>query len=467
MSVVVAAIVAGATAALTKVSSDLIVDLYGQLKKQLSDISEVDYSGVEKDPQDISARRRLEAALSKSKIGDSPDIRKLAVTIVEEALRRNVPVDKAWLVDVKDLEAKGDISFANIDTSALLLKADSVVTDGAFRVENVRHRSSAYNRGGSWIDIGSLTANSVNISSIVNAIPRGVRIALVTIIMLIVAIQIYNYFTRRASFDAAVGNLFATSQNEYQSSVNSVLNLPSSIRSTRDNAFWTAFGSQWTRHFERLEGFFRPIATGLSSGEMSATGKADRLCSDIGNLVQAHYAVIARLSEVPSITVDHSLSGNAPELSVFGPVIAVPSTYQSESFFEQACSGDLNNLKNPPDTRTEDEKKRDRIANIDQQIEELKKLKEVDIEVRMEELKLEFVRQLAGYYISQGMFRPDAIAQAKRELEEALGGGGINYLVPGMNDIVDEIRQAEQLRARDLDEEIRVLTAERAQIETS
>ncbi|MBB3135950.1 hypothetical protein FHS26_003697 [Rhizobium pisi] len=462
MSVIVAAIIAGATAGLTKVGGDIVSDLYQALKSEIAEFAKLDLTGIEERPHDIKAREQLESQVEAANLNDA-DVVGTAKRLIEASIKQRVPMDKTWLVEVEELVAKKDIVFLDNETQALLLKAKTVRTDGAFRVERNIQKGHSGATSGPMVQVGRMRANSVSVvQNVINAVPYWLRIVIMVAVIAILAKAGSDYVVRRAAFDAAVERVFSQQGDGYMSSVNSLANLQASIRNTRDNGFWSPLAAQWSKHIGRLEEVFEPIATGLTTGTMSPTGSARRICPAIETVLKAHFGMLARVSTVPGISVNISAATGTSELSVFGPVVSIPSTREIETVFVQACAGDLETIKNPPDLRTAEQKRRDTIAAIDEQIEELKRLKQTDLTTARQQARTDFIRAVAGYYIGMGVYRVDAIDNAEREYDEVYSGSGVNYLAPGINELVDKIREVKALGSRDFDGEIKTLEVQKA-----
>ncbi|GAJ95594.1 hypothetical protein [Rhizobium rhizogenes] len=463
MSVVVAAIIAGATAGITKVGGEIVSDLYKALKGKIAEVAQLDLSSIEEQPEDTHERMALEGEVKGAKLDTVAAVIEAANRVIEATIKQKVPMDDSWLVDVETLVAKKDIIFRDMDTEALLLKARSVRTNGQFVVEGIKQGRSRQ-KAEPLLQVGHLQANSVSVlQTIINAVPNWLKIVIVVGVSVLIVKFGYDYFSRRAAFDAAVERVFSQQGDGYMSSVNSMLNLQASIRNTRDNGFWTPLTAQWSKHIGRLEGFFEPIATGLTTGTMSPAGSAQRICPAVENVLKAHYGMLASISKVPGISVNFSAGTGTSELSIFGPVVSIPSTREIEVVYVQACDGDLETIKNPPDLRTAQEKRHDTIGAIDEQIEELRRLKQTDITAAREKARSDFVSAVARSYIRMGMYRVDAIDKAEQEYDEVYNGSGsFNYLEPGINDAVDRIKQIKSLASRDFDGEIKALEAQKS-----
>lgn len=462
MSVIAAAIIAGATAGLTKVGGEIVSDLYKTLKAQLTQVVNVDLTRIEAEPGDRSARDVLETQLRSAKLDDAALIN-TAERLIEACLQRGVAMDKEWLVDIEKLVAKKDIVFRDIDTTALLLRSQSVKTDGEFRVEGIKHHSSKRDKVGALIEVAHLQANSVRIfHSILNAVPTWLKIVIAGILFLLVVKFCYDYMTKRAAFDAAVERVFTQNGSGYMSSVNSMANLQSAIRNTRDNGFWNPFTEQWNKHIDRLETVVEPIASGLTTGVMWSTGNSERICPAIESVLKNHYAILSRLSQVPGISVNFSAGTGATELSMFGPAVVVPSTRELEVVLTKACGGNVETIRNPPDLRTAEEKRRDAILAIDEQIAELQTLKKADVTDAREKARSDFISKVAGYYIGMGMFPADAKGRAEQEYDEVYEGSGFNYQIPGVNDAIDRIHEVKAMETRDFDGEVEALEKQKS-----
>lgn len=68
MSVVVAAIIAGATAGITKVGGEIVSDLYKALKGKIAEVAQLDLSSIEEQPEDTHERMALEGEVKGAKL---------------------------------------------------------------------------------------------------------------------------------------------------------------------------------------------------------------------------------------------------------------------------------------------------------------------------------------------------------------------------------------------------------------
>ncbi len=460
MSLVSTAIIAGATAGLSDVAKGAIQDLYKALKSLvLAKTSDVKFDEIDADPENAENRNEIARKLDPFDLENDPEIRLAAEKLIKKVLSESVPLDKGALISIKELKADKGVFLEDIDLDRRLFEAEKVETKGEFRAKTIRAGTEKKTIDEPAIKIGHLEAGVANfIQNTIFAIPKTARIVIVGIFACVVAIffmiAVSNYFTnarKQEKFDEAVKGI---PTSDYQSSVNYVLSvIPGSVRRTRDSDHWKRFSYSWNKHISRLENSLEPIAKGLADGTMRRGKNAEWLCEQIQNLLSSHYSTYRRVSGITGIGLNES-GGDSSFIEVFGPVVSVPKPNNMEYIYASVCDGNLNNIKNPPDTRTDQEKVADRIANLEAFLSELEELKSINIEEELERAKVAFLNKYAGYLVSQGMWKSDAIQEAKQELRQVMSGGGANYFISGMNDIFDRIRYYQNLSQRDLDAEI-------------
>lgn len=464
MSTIGAAAVAGATAArLPDASTNVAAILYGELKRQTAGIAAVNFSALEQSLSDQGALASLETAIAAAKLNDDKNLIDLASKLIESAVRQKIKIGNHWLVEIDTLSSGGNITFSDTTTDALL-KSELVEAKGNFSVTNTA-TTRKNGRGLPFIHIGDFKGGDFSVvQKVFNQVPLWFKIGGTAVLVIMVGWSVLGYMQKRAAFDTAIAQMFAAHGDDYMSSVNMVLNLDGAVRSTRDAGFWNGLNHQWNTHVERIQSILAPVWAGLSDGSMVATGSADRICPGLKNVIRVNYGVLTAAKQVTGIGLNYSAPGNDNIIAMFGPSVTVPSTGVLEDVYSRACASDIEMLKNPPDTRTAEEKRQDKLKDIDQQLNELQALKATDIESATRDARDNFLSILVGYYAGQGMYRADAIAQAEKEYDDTLTGVGLNYEIPGMNDAVDQIRFVEQLKTRDLDAEINALEDQRAKV---
>ena len=476
MSIVSVAIIAGATAGLSSVASQVVLDLYKALKSLIvNTAADFDFTDIEKTPSDKAAQQRIIQSIRAANLDEQRNLIGVAEELLNKVLEEQIQLDSNALIMIKELRTKRDIVIEDIELDRRLLEAEKVTsTDGGFRVAGIRDRSSQENTSGPAVAIGNLKAKSAWISvSTIYSMPKRIKLTilgiLLGIISIIVIISIFEYMDdvkKRDNFDASIeDSMRSNNGSDYKSSVNYMLTtIPNAIRRTRDHGHWTKFSYSWNKHINRIEEFYHDIFNGLSEDSMRRGDQGEWVCNQIGAILASHFSIYRKVSDIPGIGIDQT-AGDTSVLAVFGPVVNVPSSTRMQYIFGEICEAQLSNIIDPPDTRSNQEKRADEIATIDALIAELEKMKSINIAQQIEETKIDFVNTYASYLVGKGMWRADALDEARRELHTVLAGGGYNYLISGMNDIVDRLRHLEQVRRRDLDGEIEVLIAEKQKLE--
>ncbi|KGJ03285.1 hypothetical protein SAMN04487972_12017 [Paracoccus halophilus] len=471
MSVVTTAIIAGATAALTDVANDAISVLYAKLKSLIKDVADdFRFEEIENSPNDASAREAVEEHVSQSGIDNSEEIKSLAEELVREALAENSGLSRAALVDIRELAVRDDIVFENMNLDGPVIRGEKWESrEGGFRFEGStdrRDETPAEKGQSPTVSVGSITAKESNIiTSIFYSIPKKIRLVILSILAVVVLIFSFQIImktiddrNRRESFDNAFRTALSSNEgSEYSSSVNYALNtIPNAIRRTRDSDHWNRFNYSWNKHIDRIERFYSEISSGLANGSMLPGDEKESVCNQVTNILGSHYDIRRRIETVVGIGITEG-GADGGVLHALGPVINVPDTSNLENVYAKGCDGILSTLKNPPDTRTEEEKKADEIATLEAFIEETSALKALDLEAEASRTIDQFIGTYAGFLINRGMYGPDARAEARVALQEVLDGGGYHYEIPGMNDIVDRISFIRRLANRDLDSELAAL----------
>lgn len=471
MSVISAAIIAGATAGVTGVASKAVSDLYDALKKLVQNShSDVEFTEIEENPKSEETRKNLTKSVDLHSLEERPEFKDAAEKLIRKILDERVPIDSGALMIFKELKAKKGIILEDIDLDRRLIEAEKVETEGEFRASGIRDKRSASSVDQPAIKINELKSDSVKfILNTIYSIPRGVRIAIFALLAVGVVVLLFNLITGYVE-DASKREKFNTKAKEietsdFMSSVNYVLSvIPNNIRRTRDNDHWSRFSYSWGKHIGQLEESFKEVSDGLADDTMRAGTGADWVCGQTKNILESHYSILGRVGQITGIGINES-NASGSILSVFGPEVRVPRAPKMEYIQTAICNGNLEQIKNPPDTRSEQEKDQDKMKSIDAFIAELEQLKSADPDAVLEAAQVDFLNTYISYLVSRGMRRADAIGEGKQALREVMSGGGYNYQIRGMNDIIDRIRQAERLKVRDIEAEIAALEFERQKLE--
>ena len=147
VSAIVGALIAGATAAASNVATDAVKDTYTALKTILTDTYRLASTALlDKKPSSTTAQEAV-----KEEVQDTPAILKDQAVLekakaLQEALSQEKPEQlAAWGVDIRKLEAVGDVIADNIRGSGGGLRADEVKSGGSIRMTNITGGSSSGN----------------------------------------------------------------------------------------------------------------------------------------------------------------------------------------------------------------------------------------------------------------------------------------------------------------------------------
>ena len=136
---IVAALVAGATAAASETATQAVKDAYAGLKRILQDGYKLASAALlEKKPSDPSFQKAVEAELAGQPevLNDKAVLQK--VQAVQETLKQASPAQlAAWGVDLGKLEAAGDIIAERISGTAGGFRADEVKSGGTVRFSDI------------------------------------------------------------------------------------------------------------------------------------------------------------------------------------------------------------------------------------------------------------------------------------------------------------------------------------------
>jgi len=138
MATLLAALVAGAAAALQTTAGDAIKDAYSALKGLLAKrFSGVDVKVIEGDPTAPENRSALERQLRESGASGDADLLARAQTLLDEVARNRPELTKVIGVDLERIKA-GTIRIDDIVSSGAGVRVKGAEAGGDFVVSNVR-----------------------------------------------------------------------------------------------------------------------------------------------------------------------------------------------------------------------------------------------------------------------------------------------------------------------------------------
>jgi hypothetical protein len=145
ISAIMAALIAGATAAASDTASKAVKDAYQGLKTLLVDGCKIVSTALlEKMPGDPDYRRALENELKKS-AGVATDKAVLEKSqAVHDALRKELPAQLAsWGVDIRNIEAAGNFIAERISGTGGGLRSESLIAGGDVRLSDISGGASS------------------------------------------------------------------------------------------------------------------------------------------------------------------------------------------------------------------------------------------------------------------------------------------------------------------------------------
>ncbi len=251
---------------------------------------------------------------------------------------------------------------------------------------------------------------------------------------------IYEPFQERELFDESIEKAFRENRSGFMSSTNYMLDvIPRNAYPTREKDHWNSFSYSWKKHSGRLEQIYEPISTGLIEGSMRAGSSSEQVCSNVEAVVKSHYEILAKVSQIPSISVSYT-GETAPELAMFGSVVVVPQIPYMEIMLDKACDISLENIRIEI-AKSKELSQEDKIEAVRKEIERIETMKSFDFKTALRNEMKKFVTTYSGHLSSQGMHRGDAESEALLELKKTMArpSGTSNWMVPGMNTITDNI----------------------------
>ena len=265
---------------------------------------------------------------------------------------------------------------------------------------------------------------------------------------------------QKRSFDEKFNTIFSSKQSQFLTSTNFLLTvLPQNIKPTRDYQHWRNFSDNWEKHSEIMEEFYDPLSNGVVAGNMRGGKMAEEVCNNINAITNSHYYMAHKLKQVRGISVAQSGTSSSVT-SMFGPVVHVPNIPFMELLFKNVCNQNIEEIKSNFERVDPKILIGNQILDIVERINRHKKMLSVDIDKALEEKCMEFGQVYRRYLMSQGVPAFDATNDAYAIIEEMLSGkGGNHWLVPGLNDIEDEVQQL--LTDRDTDHAAQIKALEK------
>ena len=275
------------------------------------------------------------------------------------------------------------------------------------------------------------------------------------------------YFERkekRRVFSEMSAAIIPNNSSEYMSSYNIIANeLPKSIRQTRNSDYWSNFSRIWRKHITRLDGFHKSLADAFVRGEVlsSADEHRRRLCERITRLLRTHSKIEKDLDAVYGLV--HS--DTDASVSVFGPVVVVPRLRYMPKVHNNACGEewplvDVKTPSPPPIPQSREDVMRTELAETCEEVQWVKMASKQDYDELLRRHSVAFIDQFTTSLMKTSN-TPYVHAQevAKEKLASIIKerGLGTNYLLPGMNDIVDNIAAVLRYRDRDFGSELQSL----------
>jgi hypothetical protein len=139
ISLIVAAVVAGAATGITDQAAQAVKDAYGALKRLLTDRHHVDVAALERKPESEAKQASLTEDLGDTGAAADPEVMAAARQLVEEVRRHDAAGARAVGVDIDDVSAEF-VRVSNVAVSGLGVGVDidRVTARGGVVVEGVQ-----------------------------------------------------------------------------------------------------------------------------------------------------------------------------------------------------------------------------------------------------------------------------------------------------------------------------------------
>ncbi|MEM9734802.1 MAG: hypothetical protein AAF903_15180 [Pseudomonadota bacterium] len=334
MSLVATAIIAGASAGLTAAADDVVKSLYQSLKSNIFEMFSESIDEIEVDPESEKLQKQVDSFVQEKNLNEIDKFTQLSKALLDRLDMIEASLPDSVLVRVKELVARGDINFSNIDLNGgALLEADRVKAGGGFSISNLRS-----GRGSSsvpFVKIGSATANTIDISisefsKKFSELPRYMKFLLgagfaflIVIVTIPFLMSAWESSQARKNFDetfkrqrSEMGSGFMSSSNYLTSTI------PNSIYQTNDRDHWQRVNYSWNKHSRRLNKFLQPLAACLSEGTCALGEKGDEVCQIARSQQAAHKNIHDRIKGINGLNIDYTGGGGFG--GAFGPNIVVP-----------------------------------------------------------------------------------------------------------------------------------------------
>jgi hypothetical protein len=139
ISLIVAAVVAGAATGITDQAAQAVKDAYGALKRLLTDRHRVDVAALERKPESGAKQASLKEDLGDTGAATDPEVMAAARQLVEEVRKHDAAGARAVGVDIDDVSAEF-VRVSNVAVSGpgVGVDIDRVTARGGVVVEGVQ-----------------------------------------------------------------------------------------------------------------------------------------------------------------------------------------------------------------------------------------------------------------------------------------------------------------------------------------
>jgi hypothetical protein len=138
LTTIITALLAGAAAGLKSTAAAAIKDGYAALKQMLADRHKnVDLAAIERDLQQIDARRMLEQQLRNSGAAEDAELTSSAKTLLEAVAQKEPGVAGVIGVDLEGIKA-GKVRIADIVSAGRGVRVKDAVSTGDFEISGIR-----------------------------------------------------------------------------------------------------------------------------------------------------------------------------------------------------------------------------------------------------------------------------------------------------------------------------------------
>lgn len=139
VSLIVAAVVAGATAGLKEQAHSAVRDAYGALKQLITGRHKVDVTPVERRPESAAKQQSLEEDLADASAAEDAEVREAAQRVVTAVREHDAAAARAVGVDLDDVAAQLiRISNVSVRGNATGVELSRVEAQGSIVIEGIR-----------------------------------------------------------------------------------------------------------------------------------------------------------------------------------------------------------------------------------------------------------------------------------------------------------------------------------------